>query len=295
MIEPADAIVICRLLHDGALLFLWGTAGFVAGLLPRSLLAETVRRLGFFPIAAAAIVLLTTLAALPLEAAAIGDGWGDATDMETLGAVLFDSTVGVALQAQAVAGVLLCLAFAVRGKNRMTVVAVSGVLGIASLALTGHASMDQGWRLIAHRSNDIIHLLSGGAWLGALVPFLIVLKMLGEGEFHKAAQTALRRFSTAGHVAVALVLATGIVNTGLTLGRWPTDWSSPYQLMLSLKIVVVCTMTGLAVINRYVFVPAMGDRSDAAIRSIRVASAMEILLGVLAVALVASFGMMDPV
>lgn len=295
MIEPITAIEICRFLHDGALLLLWGAAAFAATLLPRPLQVETVRWLGVFPIAAAVVALLTTLVALPLEAASIGNGWRDGLDIETLGAVLFDSTVGVALLAQAASGLLLLLAFAVRWQSRMAVVAACSALGLAALALTGHASMDQGWRLIAHRGNDIVHLLSGGAWLGALIPFLIVLKRLGKAQFHRQAQVALRRFSTAGHVAVALVLVTGIVNAGLVLGRWPTDWSSSYQLLVCLKILVVCTMVGLAVVNRYVFVPAIGHHRNGALRSIRLASMAEILLGLGAIGLVAVFGMLDPV
>jgi putative copper resistance protein D len=155
--------------------------------------------------------------------------------------------------------------------------------------------MDQSWRLIAHRTNDVVHLLSAGAWLGALIPFLIVLKMVGAAEFHPHGQLALRRFSSAGHVAVALVLATGVINAGLTLGRWPTEWSSPYQLLLGLKIAAVCMMAGFAIINRYIFVPAIADRPDAAILAIRVGSLVEILLGFAAVGLVAVFGMLDPV
>jgi putative copper resistance protein D len=209
--------------------------------------------------------------------------------------VLFDSTVGVALQAQAATGMLLMLAFAMHWKSRMPVVAVGAALGLAALTLTGHASMDQGWRLIVHRGNDIVHLLSGGAWLGALIPFLIVLKRLGATELHGAAQLALRRFSTAGHVAVALVLATGLANTGLTLGRWPADWSSSYQMLLGLKIAAVCMMVTLAIVNRYGFVPAIAHRPHAAIRAIRLASMAEILVGAAVIGLVAVFGMLDPV
>lgn len=295
MIAPIAAIEICRFLHDAALLLLWGTAAFVAALLPRPLVAVTIRRLGGWPMAAVLVALLTTLAMLPLEAASIGDGWSDGVDADVLGAVLFGSTVGVALQAQAAAGLLLLMAFAFRQRSRMVVMAIGAALGLGALALTGHASMDQGVRLFAHRLNDSVHLLSGGAWLGALAPFVIVLNMLDIAEYHSDAQVALRRFSRVGHGAVALVLATGLVNVGLTLGRWPTDWSSPYQRMLGLKIAAVCTMTGLAIVNRYIFVPAAAEHSVAAIRAMRIASVFEIILGLAAVALVAMFGMLDPV
>jgi len=294
LIAPTTAIEICRFLHDSALLVLWGTAAFIGFLLPRSLQAETVSRLSSLPVGAAVLSLATTVVTLPLQAASIGSGWGDAVDWETLGAVLFDSSVGAAWQAQAAAGVALLLAFAVGRKHRMAAVAVCAAMAIATLSLTGHASMGEGWQRIAQRSNDIVHLLSGGAWLGALLPFLVVMKMLDVAELHGPAQLALRRFSTAGHGAVVLVVATGVVNSWMVLGRWPTDWSAPYQLMLSLKIAAVMVMTGLAVVNRYVFVPIIARNPATAIRAIRLASVVEILLGLAAVGLVAVFGTLDP-
>jgi putative copper resistance protein D len=294
VIEPVTAIEICRFLHDGALLSLWGAAAFIASLLPRPLVVETLRRLGIFPITAAVIVLLTTIAMLPLEAAMLGGGWSDGLDVATLQAVLLDSPVGATLQMQMVAGVMLLLSFFASRERRMGAVAAFAALSIGALALTGHASMDSGWRLIGHRANDIVHMLSGGAWLGALIPFLTVLRLAGDPRMHVPAQVALRRFSRAGHVAVALVLVTGLINTGLILGRWPTDWSSPYQMLLSLKIATVCAMAGLAIINRYVFVPAIGDQSSAAVKAIRIASLGEIILAFAAIGLVAVFGVVDP-
>lgn len=294
MIEPDTAIQICRFLHDGALLLLWGAAAYVGFLLPAALRSQAISRLNYLPLGAAVMSLATTVAMLPLQAAAIGDGWLDGFDLDTVSAVLFDSSVGSALQAQGVAAVMLMLAFTVGRWRRMAVVAVCAAIGIATLSLTGHASMGEGWQRLAQRSNDVVHLLSGGAWLGALVPFLILLKMLGVSDLHGPAQQALRRFSTAGHVAVALVLATGVVNTGLVLGHWPMDWSAPYQRMLSLKIASVIAMVGLAIANRYVFVPAIARSPDAAIRAITVASIVEILLGLMAVGLVAVFGTLDP-
>jgi putative copper resistance protein D len=294
VIEPVTAIEICRFLHDSALLSLWGAAAFIASLLPRPLVVETLRRLGIFPVTAALIVLLTTIAMLPLEAAMLGDGWSDGLNVSTLQAVLLDSPVGTTLQVQMAAGVMLLLSFFAERERRISAVAAFAALGIGALALTGHASMDGGWRLGAHRVNDTVHLLSGGAWLGALIPFLTVLRLAGDPEMHGPAQVALRRFSLAGHVAVALVLVTGLINTGLVLGRWPTDWSSPYQLLLSIKIATVCAMVGLATINRYVFVPAISDHSAAAVRAIRIASLGEILLAFAAIGLVAVFGMVDP-
>jgi len=87
---------------------------------------------------------------------------------------------------------------------------------------------------------------------------------------------------------------TGIVNTMLVLGQWPHEPISPYQRLLDIKIVLVFAMTGLAVLNRYVFVPRLRTRPDRAIASIQTGTLVEVILGIGVLALVAIFGLMDP-
>ena len=165
---------------------------------------------------------------------------------------------------------------------------------LASLTLTGHAALHEGWLGLAHRTNDVIHLLAGGFWFGGLLPLLPTLGLLRDPTRHDGAVVALRRFSTLGHGAVALVLLTGMLNAALILGRWPTAWASLYQRLLIAKILLVAAMTALALLNRYAFVPRLRDRPTDAIRSIRCMALSEVALGLGAVALVALFGLLDP-
>jgi putative copper resistance protein D len=108
------------------------------------------------------------------------------------------------------------------------------------------------------------------------------------------AKIALRRFSSAGHIAVSLVVITGIVDTALILGHLPDDLASPYQLLLDAKIVLVIAMASLAVINRYVFVPRLRRQPECAVANIRNGTFAELALGAGVLALVAIFGLMDP-
>jgi len=170
---------------------------------------------------------------------------------------------------------------------------VSGSL-LASLALTGHANMDEGTRGVLHILNDALHVLAGGAWLGSLLVLPDCLARLRDPAFCTEAKTALRRFSSAGHLAVALVIATGIVNTVLVLQRWPTDFTSTYQMLLATKIAFVAGMTGLALMNRYIFVPRMLTQPDRAIIQIRNGTYAELALGASVLALVAFLGILDP-
>jgi putative copper resistance protein D len=295
LITPDTALVACRLLHDTALIFLWGAAGFLALLVPQPLAGRVWRILRPSPAIAMVAVVATTAASLPLEAGIIGDGWSDAFTPGTIRDILLDSTVGQAWQAQAFASVLLGAAFLAPARWRERSIALAAGFGLAALSLSGHASMHQGWLRAVHRLNDIVHVLAGGGWLGALVPLIPILRLLRQPQMRAEAVVALRRFSTIGHGAVALVLISGIVNTLLILGHLPTDWSSPYQTMLALKIVLIAMMTLLAIANRYILVPLIGAHPSRTITSIRIGSIAEIALGLLAVALVAYFGMLEPV
>ena len=127
--------------------------------------------------------------------------------------------------------------------------------------------------------HDAVHILAGGAWLGAMIPLLPILAAVARPEVREQASVALRRFSSAGHVAVTLVIATGAVNTGLVLGRWPTNWSSPYQALLALKIILV---------------PRMRSRREPVLSALRTATLAEVGLGVAVLACVALFGLVEP-
>ena len=294
MINPEVALAACRFLHDASAMLLFGAFAYLATLVPQELAWEVGRRLQSARVLLIALAVATTAAALPVQTALIGDGWPDALDPATVRAVLFETSVGGAWQAQAAAALLVAAALAVRAPYRQAATALAAGLLVMSLALTGHAVMQEGWLGLAHRVNDAVHVLSGGAWLGALVPLLLTLAALNDPERSGAAEMALRRFSSAGHVAVALVVLSGVINTILVLGRWPTDWSSPYQAMLAAKIALVVTMVGLALVNRYGFVPRLAAHRPAAVRAIRSGTIAELALGLGIIGLVSVFGMLAP-
>ncbi len=294
MIDPEAALAACRFVHDAACMLLWGASSYLAALVPRDLARDVGLRLRPFRIGAAAVAVLTTAAMLPIDVAGVGNGWGDAVDPATFNAVLLETSVGYAWLVQAMAALLLILAFAAPVRLQPGVTAGAAGLLLATLALGGHAAMHEGWLGVAHRLNDALHVLAGGSWLGALIPLLLVLRRLDSAEWRDEAIIALHRFSTAGHGAVALVIATGVANTFLVLGRWPIDPASPYQLLLAAKVALVATMTILAVANRYAVVPRMASDRVAAGRFLRLATVAEIGLGCGVIALVSLFGLLEP-
>jgi putative copper resistance protein D len=294
MIGPEAALIICRFLFDGAAIALWGTSSYLAALVPDMLARHLGKRLLICHVVAITIVTATTLLLLPLRAATIGTGWSDAVDVGTVEAVLFETSVGMAWEAQALTAVLILLSMAVPQRRRLLALAISSGLLLSSQVLIGHASMDEGWLEALHRINDIIHLLSGGAWLGALLPILMLIPLFDDERFSPQARIALMRFSTAGHVTVALVIATGVVNMLMIVGGLPLDWSFPYQVLLSIKIALVAIMVMLAAINRYLFVPRTSHYDHGPYRTLVPATIVEIIIGAAVIALVAWFGTLEP-
>jgi putative copper resistance protein D len=290
---PDAALVLCRFLLDGAALFLWGAGAYLCTLVPEDLRRETWTRLGTLRRIAVVCAAATTVATLPLRAAIIGNGWQDGLDADMLFAVLLGTTVGTAWLCQATATILLLGAGLLADRFRVAATASASALFLASLTVTGHAAMNGGWLGIAHRANDIIHLLAGGAWVGALLPVLLILPLLNDPRKGPQARTALIRFSTAGHVAVALVILSGVANMLLILGGLPTDWTFIYQRLLAIKIGLVAAMTAIAVVNRYVFVPRM-SRGAGSPRALACGTVAEIVLALAVVGLVACFGMLEP-
>ena len=288
MISPGMALVLCRTSFYAAATVLYGSGCFVAFLAPLRLKQEI--RSPFRT--AGVLVLLASLAWLPIQAAVVGDNWTSALDGATLSA-LTKTTGGTAwfvrcTLALSALGVVLAKphAFAAR--------AMIAALLMASLVLSGHAEMDEGTRRGLHILNDTLHLLSGGFWLGSLVVLPDSLARLRDPTLRGDAKIALQRFSSAGHIAVALVIITGIVNTALILRGWPDDLASPYQLLLDAKIVLVISMATLAVINRYVFVPRLRRQPECAVANIQKGTYAELALGAAVLALVAIFGLVDP-
>ncbi|MGB7192717.1 MAG: copper homeostasis membrane protein CopD [Collimonas pratensis] len=281
-----------RLLHYLAVMLVFGSSVFLWKIAAPGLRVQLDRRLVVTLRMAALLALLTALAGLPLQAAEIVGSWQAAIDPALLQKLL-RTAIGQAWLCRMLLALLLVFSMR-RQPGHVRGVLVSSAILLASLALNGHAAMDQGLRGFLHGANHVVHLLCGGAWLGSLPSFLLCLRLLEHPVARNDAGATLRRFSSAGHVAVAGVLLSGVVNTMLVLGRWPTDWSSLYQLLLSLKILLTAAMVTLAVVNRYLHVPHMQNDARLAVAAIRRCTLIEIGLGMAVLALVSVFGMLEP-
>jgi copper resistance protein D len=287
------ALIVVRFVHFASVMALFGASVFLALLAPTSLRRALAPRFHVAGVAAALIAAAMAVLWLMLEGGEMGGEWGDATDPAVISSVLYETAFGFVWQAR------LALALAVVGvalwrtSPPMAGVVLNGAF-LASLGLVGHAAMREGASGLFERANQALHLLAGGFWLGALAPLFLSLAYLDNPALRVDAAAALRRFSGLGHVAVALVLATGVTNVFLILGKWPLDFSSPYQASLAMKIACVAAMTLLALYNRYGLVPRLGAASKEALRALRRNTLLELALGGAVLALVSAFATFEP-
>lgn len=128
---------------------------------------------------------------------------------------------------------------------------------IASIALTGHAGAGTGRTGLIHIVSDVVHLAAAGAWLGALPALAWLLwRSRREPAWGLVAADVTRRFGTVALIAVAALLASGVVNTAILVG-WPADLATTYARALVLKVGLFAAILGLAAVNRFRLTPAL--------------------------------------
>jgi copper resistance protein D len=182
------------------------------------------------------------------------------------------------------------------------VVSGAGAVALGALGWTGHGAMDEGARGAVHLTSDVLHLLAAGAWVGALVGF-VLLSLGARGNMAQSLETLRRSaaaFASTGTVIVAVLFVTGVANYVLIAGAsWEPLFTTVYGRLLAAKLAVIVLMLGLAAANRYVFGPRL-DRVTAAsgrptaVRALRRSLATEATLGFVVLALVAWLGVLSP-
>ena len=195
-------------------------------------LSPAVRRL---TLVGSVVALFTAIVWLALESASMSDDWSAAINPGTIGAVLTDTAFGHAWAAHLLlaAALVAVVVFGPRARWAPTAVASAAVL--ASLGLVGHAAMQTGAEGVLHRANHAVHLMTAGAWIGALVPFVMCLGAYERGDLRREAVKAMTRFSFWGHFIVAAIVLTGALNIALTSGRPPIPPDTPYRALLDVK------------------------------------------------------------
>ena len=169
-----------------------------------------------------------------------------------------------------------------------------------TLAWSGHAAGGLGGEAIIHPAADVLHLIAAAAWVGALVPLIVLFAAAGADDASLAmARTATMRFSILGIVSVGTLLATGIVNTYYLAGSLPALLHTDYGRLLLIKIALFLAMVAIAAVNRFRLTPQLVQQASIAasrdaLRKLRRNAAIEALAGAVVIAIVAALGTMAP-
>ena len=290
----ATLFVLCRFVHFAAVMLMFGSSLFTALLSPQRLSPYLTRDVRPLLVSCTWLAGLSAVALLAIQAGQMGDGWADTWRLDVWWAVL-GTTFGEVWRWHLGISLLALLSLWLAEPRRTQILALLSTLLLVSMAFIGHAAMHDGALGVAHRFNHALHLLAAGYWFGSLLPLLVCLRYLAQPQSRSDALTTLIRFSRWGHLAVALVVLTGVINGLIILGSWPLDVDSPYQRLLLFKTALVALMVIVALANRYAIVPAMSSMPQLAQRGLVLACWIEVGLGAGVLLLVSLFATYAPV
>ncbi|HCV64094.1 MAG TPA: copper resistance protein CopD [Serratia sp.] len=290
----ATLFVLCRFVHFAAVMLMFGSSLFTALLSPQRLSPYLTRDVRPLLVSCTWLAGLSAVALLAIQAGQMGDGWADTWQLGVWWAVL-GTTFGEVWRWHLGISLLALLSLWLAEPRRTQLLALLSTLLLVSMAFIGHAAMHEGTLGVLHRVNHALHLLAAGYWFGSLLPLLVCLRYLAQPQSRSDAVTTLIRFSRWGHLAVALVVLTGVINSLIILGSWPLDVDSPYQRLLLFKTALVALMVMVALANRYAIVPAMSSMPQLAQRGLVLACWIEVGLGAGVLLLVSLFATYAPV
>ena len=175
-------------------------------------------------------------------------------------------------------------------------------VALATLAWAGHGAMDDGMRGYVHLASDIFHLWAAGAWVGALLAFLILATSRANATQDTVAilSRTSNGFAHIGTLIVFVLAASGVVNYVLIAGPSLDPLvSTLYGQLLLGKLMLVLGMLALAAANRFRLSPSLeasltsGNHAQA-VAKLRQSLFMEATLAVLVLASVAWLGILSP-
>ncbi len=176
-------------------------------------------------------------------------------------------------------------------RNDTALLLIAGAL-LATLAGTGHTQVDEGLRAVVHTVVDASHLLAAGAWIGGLIVLNFLLSSSLPGT-----DIALQRFSGMGYIAVAVLLASGMVNSWFLVGSVSHLTTTTYGQLLLVKLGLFGGMLVLAATNRFLLVPSLingNHNSSLSLAQLRRHVLGEQILGALVLLIVSVLGTIEP-
>ncbi len=282
-----------RALHFISVFLLTGSAFYTALLAPRRYRAVLTQRLHGLLVACALLSLITAILMLATQTGLMSGDWHNVADIGIWQAVL-TTRFGQVWRWEIAFALLSVLALLLRGHAQQRLLLLSGLLQLVALAGVGHAAMHAGWLGWLQQSNHALHLIAAAFWSGGLLPLLLLMREARQIAFRTDAIRCMMRFSRYGHLAVALALLTGILNSLLIAGE-PRQWQvTLWSELLLVKVLLVVMMIGIALINRYLLVPRFRQAASLAPQLFIRLTQLELLLAIGVIGLVSVFATLAP-
>jgi len=285
--------ILLRALHFTAVMLLTGSACYSALLAPKRYRSLLALRLNPLVKGSAWLVLLSAVAMLACQNVLMSGTSTNLTDIHIWLAVL-STHFGAVWQWEIIFGVLAVGALLLTGSLRQQVLLLAGVLQLSCMALIGHAAMRDSWPGVLQQINHALHLIAATFWAGGLLPLLLLMREARQIDRRTDAIRTMMRFSRYGHLAVALTLLSGVINSVMIAG-WPLMWhDSRYVILLLCKVLLVALMVLVALINRYWLVPRFRLAGSGAQQKFIRMTQLELLLACGVVGLVSVFATLSP-
>lgn len=302
-------LIASRFVHYAAVMALFGASLFplysYAGRDPQWS-ARLERYLHAIVFGAALAAFLSAIAWLACTTAMMAGTPSAATDWDTVWSVLSETTFGhvwifrLALMIVILSATGLRAASKANARRDIHTPLLAGLL-LASLAGVGHTQQNDWLAWLVHSGADGVHLLSAGAWLGGLLALALVLtpSFASPASDPTVTESILLRFSGMGYVAVALLVASGTVNSWYLVGSFAGLVETAYGQLLLVKLCLFTGMLALAASNRFWLVPALMRKSETARRRdsltwLRRHVLGEEALGLIVILIVSALGTMEP-
>jgi putative copper resistance protein D len=303
-----EAGLICsRFLHYAVLMVLFGVSLFPLYAYPSGPQpAWLVRWLRPADLIAAAGALISAVLWLLFVVGHMSGTINGAIDRDTVWSVLHDTDFGrvwsgrlaLAIVVLGLTGVRV-LSTATGHRDRLTPLFSAALL--ASLAAVGHTQLNEGIAGIIHMGADGAHLLAAGAWLGGLLPLGLIIVRAGSEQVDQTpdAGHVLLRFSGLGYIAVATLVASGLLNSWFLVGSFSGLTHTPYGQLLLLKLCLFAGLVALAALNRFWLVPSLTRAREIGAPAVWLAKLRkhivgEQVLGLLIILIVSILGSMRP-
>jgi putative copper resistance protein D len=238
-----------------------------------------------------------------LQAASMsGLPFAEAMTSDVLLTVLNETQFGLVSEIRFALAVMIgvCLAYdrfpPARGLGLVLSLGLTGAVG-----WTGHAGSTVGETGVLHLAADILHLVAAAIWIGGLVSLVLLFAVTRRERTEASmsfARDATQAFSSMGIAIVAVIFATGIVNTWILVGSWHALIATGYGRLLMLKIALFIVMLLFAAANRFWLTPRLALPSSApqfdARRQLARNSMIEFVLALAIFAIVGLLGTLHP-